>query len=384
MNFTIHPKHIEVEPTNDLTTDDALVFSLLAAAELGWRLSNIGDLGFYAYPDYQSPDRPVSEELTVQIEDDKIIVTSISKSAWDFVSSNNRRRVRDFIRTFRGIIATTTHEQGNEKLKELSGKRQIVSVQVDPLHSTTPFNPLLFFVPKEGYFITPILVILNLLMFIVLTAVGVNILEPEPLDLMAWGGNFRAARIEGEWWRLITGSFLHNGFIQFALNMYALIAIGWMIEPQIGKANFLGAYLSAAVVSGMTNLLWLDDATVSTGAAGAIFGVYGVFIALLSTNVIERANRPIVIVNTLIFMAYTLLTGLKPGMSNSANVAGMVTGMLIGYCLYPVLLQPEGLVRKYITLGVIILVLGGSTALAYRSLPGGDMAEYQERIRGYR
>jgi rhomboid protease GluP len=196
-------------------------------------------------------------------------------------------------------------------------------------------------------------------MFIVLTAVGVNILEPEPLDLMAWGGNFRAARIEGEWWRLITGSFLHNGFIQFALNMYALIAIGWMIEPQIGKANFLGAYLSAAVVSGMTNLLWLDDATVSTGAAGAIFGVYGVF------------------------MAYTLLTGLKPGMSNSANVAGMVTGMLIGYCLYPVLLQPEGLVRKYITLGVIILVLGGSTALAYRSLPGGDMAEYQERIREF-
>jgi rhomboid protease GluP len=156
-----------------------------------------------------------------------------------------------------------------------------------------------------------------------------------------------------------------------------------MIEPQIGKANFLGAYLSAAVVSGMTNLLWLDDATVSTGAAGAIFGVYGVFIALLSTNVIERANRPIVIVNTLIFMAYTLLTGLKPGMSNSANVAGMVTGMLIGYCLYPVLLQPEGLVRKYITLGVIILVLGGSTALAYRSLPGGDMAEYQERIREF-
>src|SRR5262249_57067872 len=35
----------------------------------------------------------------------------------------------------------------------------------------------------------------------------------------------------GDWWRIITGGFLHAGFLHLALNMYVLYIAGSILEP---------------------------------------------------------------------------------------------------------------------------------------------------------
>src|SRR5262249_50708874 len=69
----------------------------------------------------------------------------------------------------------------------------------------------------------------------------------------------------GEWWRLISYSFVHLGFIHLAMNMYVLYAIGSMVEVFWGSFRYLVLYLTAALVGGAFQLL--IDPRVGVGGA---------------------------------------------------------------------------------------------------------------------
>ncbi|MDX5419266.1 MAG: rhomboid family intramembrane serine protease, partial [Hymenobacteraceae bacterium] len=87
------------------------------------------------------------------------------------------------------------------------------------------------FVPRPYYFVTPILINLNILIFVVLTLAGMHVLSPEGQDLIEVGANFGPYTLTGEWWRLFTSMFLHIGIIHLLVNMYALANIGGVLEP---------------------------------------------------------------------------------------------------------------------------------------------------------
>ena len=50
----------------------------------------------------------------------------------------------------------------------------------------------------------------------------------------------------GEWWRLLTPIFLHGGLLHFALNTYALVQIGPLVEEEYGTERFAVIYRPAA------------------------------------------------------------------------------------------------------------------------------------------
>ena len=52
----------------------------------------------------------------------------------------------------------------------------------------------------------------------------------------------------GEWWRLVTGAFLHADIRHVLLNMIMLFLLGRRLEQQIGNGYFLGVCA--------TSLLW--------------------------------------------------------------------------------------------------------------------------------
>ena len=66
--------------------------------------------------------------------------------------------------------------------------------------------------------------------------------------------------------------------------------------------------------------------TVSAGASGAIFGIYGVFLALLLTNIIDVVQRKALLLSIGVFVAYNLLNGLREGIDNAAHVGGLAAG----------------------------------------------------------
>ena len=44
---------------------------------------------------------------------------------------------------------------------------------------------------------------------------------------------------DGEWYRLVTGGFLHAGVMHLAFNMFALYFLGKILEPSVGTVRFV-------------------------------------------------------------------------------------------------------------------------------------------------
>ena len=192
---------------------------------------------------------------------------------------------------------------------------------------------LSFFLPKEGFYYTPIIIDLNILIFIIMVFSGLGFMSFNANDLLAWGANFKPVTTDGQWWRLFTSIFLHGGLMHLLANMYALLFIGIFLEPQLGKTKYLLVYLFTGIVASLTSLWW-HDATVSVGASGAIFGLYGVFLGLLLTKALPKAfaNKAF-LTSILLFVGYNLLMGLSAGIDNAAHIGGLLSGLIIGFIL---------------------------------------------------
>jgi rhomboid protease GluP len=64
------------------------------------------------------------------------------------------------------------------------------------------------FVPREGYFVTPILVDLNLAIFVLMAVTGAGFFQPSTQSLISWGANVRMLTLSGQWWRIFTDFFI--------------------------------------------------------------------------------------------------------------------------------------------------------------------------------
>jgi len=194
-------------------------------------------------------------------------------------------------------------------------------------------DSLSFFLPKKGFYYTPIIIDLNILIFLIMVFSGLGFMSFKANDLLAWGANFKPVTTDGEWWRLLTSIFLHGGLMHLLANMYALLFIGIFLEPQLGKTKYLLVYLFTGLVASLTSLWW-HDATISVGASGAIFGLYGVFLGLLLTKSLPKAfaNKAF-LTSILIFVGYNLLMGLSAGIDNAAHIGGLLSGLTIGLIL---------------------------------------------------
>jgi rhomboid protease GluP len=237
------------------------------------------------------------------------------------------------------------------------------------------------FKPVENYFITPILVNLNIVIFIAMVLGGANIMLPDSETLLGWGANFRPSVLSGEWWRLITGCFIHIGILHLLMNMYALVYIGVLLEPHLGRTRFLIAYLLTGITASVTSLWW-HELAVSAGASGAIFGMYGVFLALLTTSFIEQAARKPLLTSIGLFVLYNLGFGMASGIDNAAHIGGLVGGLFIGYLFVPGLKKPEARSLQIAALIVSTVVVIVFSVFIASTVPNG-IGEYQANMKEF-
>jgi rhomboid protease GluP len=196
-------------------------------------------------------------------------------------------------------------------------------------------SPLQAFIPKGDYFFTPIILGINILVFVLMVISGVSPVLPNADALIGWGANYRPLTMGGEPWRLFTSMFLHFGIIHLATNMYAFYSLGRMLEPFIGKWRFILLYLFAGLGGSAVSLWWhSNDASVSAGASGAIFGLFGVFAALLTTDLIDQTIRGQLLKSMGSAILLNLLIGLYAGIDNAAHTGGLLTGAVGGYLCY--------------------------------------------------
>lgn len=174
---------------------------------------------------------------------------------------------------------------------------------------------------------------LNIGVWLLNVVQGISPTRPAPAELFAWGANSAyAVTIDGQYWRLLTATFLHAGLMHLALNMVGLWEAGRQICRWFGNGQFLLIYLGSAFAGSALSLHFSSQNAVGVGASGAVFGVLG---AVLMAVWRHRERIPAVIAKRLmtgqgIFVAYALLQGFtKPGIDNAAHVGGLLAGMLL-------------------------------------------------------
>lgn len=210
-----------------------------------------------------------------------------------------------------------------KKLPEYSLKNQ--------LSSFSNFLSLVRFSKNPS--VSIIIIGLNILVFMVMVFCGLGFISFDGQDLYAWGANYRPAVIEGQWWRLLTNLFLHGGLMHLLFNMYGLLFVSIFLEPVLGKAKFIIAYILCGLLASLASVWW-HPATISVGASGAIFGLYGVMTALLTTNKADARSKKGLLINNAIFIGINLIIGLTGGIDNAAHVGGLLTGVIVGYIMY--------------------------------------------------
>lgn len=93
------------------------------------------------------------------------------------------------------------------------------------------------------------------------------------------GALVRDRLLAGDWWRLITATFLHAGWDHLIGNCLVLYVVGMACEHAFGVVRTAVVY----VTSGLTGSLLSAAMTPgpSVGASGAIFGVVGAVIVVM-------------------------------------------------------------------------------------------------------
>jgi rhomboid protease GluP len=383
MAFGLSPKYVQDLPLDDLTPEQFLVLAIEAVKKLDWNLGYTSENGFVAFTTFSMSSW--SEEVKVKIDGNHANLKSECTGNQMIDFGKNKENIEKLIATFNTVKDSFTSEELAQKYEEL--KPKLISKEKDALSQPPPTTKekitgiYAIFKPTEGYFITPILLNLNIILFILMVVSGVNFMLPDNESLLKWGANFRPATLDGQSWRLITNCFLHIGVFHLLMNMYALLYIGLLLEPHLGKTRFATAYLLTGITASMASLWW-HDLTISAGASGAIFGMYGVFLAMLTTNLIEKSARSALLTSIAIFVGYNLISGLKGGIDNAAHIGGLVSGLVIGYALIPSLKKPADTKLGYSTLGIVTLLVLVSSFAVYKKLPN-DIGTYDTRMKEF-
>ncbi|MBV8723920.1 MAG: rhomboid family intramembrane serine protease [Candidatus Eremiobacteraeota bacterium] len=137
----------------------------------------------------------------------------------------------------------------------------------------------------------------------------------------------------GQWWRILTGAFLHGGLIHIGVNMMSLWFLGRFIEFALGPWRMLAIYVLSLIASGLGVVYFSSDPNVATvGASGAIFGLFGALFAIGFK--LGKPGMDLVRSNIGILVLNLIITFTVPAISWQAHVAGLIAGFVLTYMLY--------------------------------------------------
>jgi rhomboid protease GluP len=215
---------------------------------------------------------------------------------------------------------------------------------------------------------TYLLLAINIAVYLWMVTHGVNPKMPSDYALLHYGANEPWLVLHGEWYRLLTATFVHVGLLHIATNMWCLWNLGILGEPLVGPLGLIAIYMLTGIAGNLLSMAWnvshtamFHDASyllqIGAGASGAVFGIAGILIVLLSNHRLPfpweelRRLRSSVIK----FAAINLVIGL----STMVIIGGFLSGLALGVPLIPRMTagRQRYLARQKITFAAACLVL---------------------------
>ncbi|MFL6557799.1 MAG: rhomboid family intramembrane serine protease [Bacillus sp. (in: firmicutes)] len=139
--------------------------------------------------------------------------------------------------------------------------------------------------------------------------------------------------MEGELWRLITPTFMHSGFSHVLFNSFSLVLFGPALERMLGSGRFSLVYLLSGLIANVATLLLQPLTYTHVGSSGAIFGLFGYYLAMIMfrKHMLSKQNSQIIL--TLCVLSL-IMTFLQPNINITAHLFGLVGGFLLGAIPY--------------------------------------------------
>jgi rhomboid protease GluP len=165
---------------------------------------------------------------------------------------------------------------------------------------------------------TYFLLAINIAVYLWMITHGVNPKEPSEAALINYGANHTWLVLHGEWYRLLTATFVHVGLLHLATNMWCLWNLGILGEPLLGPFGMVAVYM--------------------------VTGIAGILIVLLSNRLLpfpweelRRLRSSVVkfaLINLVIGLS-TMFVNVGIRIDNSAHIGGFLSGMALGLPLVP-------------------------------------------------
>ena len=150
------------------------------------------------------------------------------------------------------------------------------------------------------------------------------------LTLIKYGAFFPPLIIGyNQYYRFITSIFIHIGFMHIFFNGYALYVFGPEIERLMGPKRCLLFFLLTGI-GGNIATLFFNFETISAGASGSLFGLFGAFLYLIHRhkNMVTPEGRKSILK---LLGINILLTVAVPNISATAHFGGLIIGYLLSY-----------------------------------------------------
>jgi rhomboid protease GluP len=190
---------------------------------------------------------------------------------------------------------------------------------------------------------TYVLVVINVLVFLAMSLRGVSPISPGPDDLIRWQSNYGVLVLNGEWWRIVTATFVHVGLVHLATNMWCLWNLGLLGEPLLGRFGLVSVYVLSGAGGNLLSVA-VHPQAVGAGASGAVFGLAGVLIVLLKSprlpvppSELKGLRRSVIYFALLNFAigGSTWLFRTSVQIDNMAHLGGFLSGLLLGILMIP-------------------------------------------------
>lgn len=352
------------------TSEELLQIAYGTFLELGWTPKYAGPFAIVGYTPRSW--KKYDDEILIEAGDGSMNITSslVHNEAFDMLKKN-KRHIKDFMTAFEKVKAQPIQPKWAGEIEIL--RKQTDHVVEEQEKQAEEVDKVMNFSGSNLY-VTYGLIAINVIVFILMAINGAGIFDANALVHIHWGSNYTPLTFSGDWWRLFTCMFIHFGILHLIMNMYALYMAGVYLEPLLGKTKYLLAYLSTGIIASLASLWWHKEGVNSAGASGAIFGLYGVFLGLLFTNLIPKQIRTSLLTSIGVFVVFNVFYGMKSGIDNAAHIGGLISGVLIGFLLYPVLKKQEsGAKSNFIMLAVAAVTV--IAASAYLNSPGNKLDE---------
>lgn len=167
---------------------------------------------------------------------------------------------------------------------------------------------------------------------------------------------------DGEWWRLISGAFLHSGLFHLGMNMLLLWFLAQELEPALGHVRFALLYL-VSLIGGSLGVMLLSPLSPTVGASGAVFGLMGALVVLqlrARQNPWQSGIGGLVLINL-------ILTFTIPGISVGGHVGGLIAGGVSALVMHPQQRPEQGVALRdtyLVGLAVVLFTVAVAAATA--------------------